>query len=129
MGRGLGRGAKAVGVVTHMQAKDRKNKAPKGLRGTKRHRKEARLSREVDRQDGHVFKNEKTQSKKSIEDELNIHQMPFPVLSKTKKMRGLVQIVRAQAAGVNKKKQMQREKQKQQQHEQMAAAAVAASKQ
>lgn len=45
MGRGFGRGAKSVAIVTHAQAGNAGKKTPKGLRGTRQRKRQKFLNR------------------------------------------------------------------------------------
>ncbi|CAJ1014768.1 hypothetical protein, conserved [Leishmania lindenbergi] len=45
MGRGFGRGAKSVAIVTHAQTNHAGKKKPKGLRGTRQRKRQRFLSR------------------------------------------------------------------------------------
>ena len=95
----MGRGSKSVGVVTHQGTQNRKNKAPKGIRGTKRHKMEGRISRsQGPSETEHTFNNAKVNTKKAAAEEFLKHKMPFPLMSKSRKMKGLVKLLRQQAA-------------------------------
>ena len=48
MGRGFGRGAKSVAIVTHAQMKGKAKKLPKGLRGGKKKARRARHEQDPD---------------------------------------------------------------------------------
>ena len=100
MGRAMGRGSKRVAVVTHQGTQGRKNHSvPKGIRGTKRHKNEARLSRsQGPSEEGHTFNNAKVNTKKAAAEEFLKHKMPFPLMSKSRKMKNLVKLLRQQAA-------------------------------
>jgi hypothetical protein len=51
MGRGFGRGAKSVGIVTHAQMKGKAKKLPRGLRNSKKKTKRANRRQELDADD------------------------------------------------------------------------------
>ncbi|KAG5508219.1 hypothetical protein JKF63_05475 [Porcisia hertigi] len=48
MGRGFGRGAKSVAIVTHAQAGKAGKKTPKGLRGTRQRKRQKFLDRNAE---------------------------------------------------------------------------------
>jgi len=105
MGRGMGRGAKAVGVITHQGTSGRKNKAPKGLRGSKRHKLASRAMRHAKGEESQGnFSNAAAHTKERAVEELVKHQMPFPMMAKTTKMKYMVRALKTQRAASKKKK-------------------------
>ena len=80
-----------MAVQTRQGAKKRKNKPPKGLRGFKRNKLERRAQRSEKTPASSL---KKTGTKAEVEEELRLHEMPYKINSKTKRMRHIVRDIK-----------------------------------
>lgn len=116
MGRGFGRGAKSVAIVTHAQAKTAGKKTPKGLRGS-RQKKKQRFQQRNDEQQQLEQSLGVTENKpagpKSLTQKIASIQVPHVI---NKRQKGLKQLRREIVSAVRDLRRSHSEKAKRKAH-------------